>query len=88
MNPFHVFDTYARTAAGRILHFDVVLKDKDPPQALAAARAWLASIGEPNAEVNAENCVFCHSLTSVPEDMRDALETQGYAIYKLEGCPK
>lgn len=82
----HVFDTYAKTAKGRIMHFDVVLDSKDPELALKYAKQWLASIGEAEAAVNQSNCVFCHSAEA-PHELRQQIDAQGYAIYKLEGCP-
>ncbi|CAL1239542.1 DUF2024 family protein [Candidatus Methylocalor cossyra] len=88
MGPIYVFDTYAKNAAGRILHFDVVLLEKDPDQALRCAREWLKSIGEDGATVDARNCTYCHSETTVPPEMADEIRTRGYAIYKLEGCPR
>ncbi|WP_394752966.1 DUF2024 family protein [Crenothrix sp.] len=87
MSVSHVFDTYAKTAQGRIMHFDVVLDDKDPVKALACAKAWLDTIGIQDAVVTQENCVFCHS-TEAPPALRKQIDSQGYAIYKLEGCPK
>jgi hypothetical protein len=88
MHQIHVFDTYAKSQSGRIMHFDVVTAEKDPAKALAFARRWLHSIGEENAAVNQENCCYCHSEQGAPEEMLKAIETCGYAIYKLEGCPK
>ena len=82
----HVFDTYAKTAKGRIMHFDVVLDSKDQEQAMKYARQWLESIGEADATVNQSNCLFCHSAEAPPE-LRQQIDTRGYAIYKLEGCP-
>ncbi|MCL7422676.1 MAG: DUF2024 family protein [Methylobacter sp.] len=83
----HVFDTYAKTDKGRIMHFDVVLDEKDSEKALNYAKEWLKSIGQENATVTQENCCFCHS-TEAPADLRQQIDRQGYAIYKLEGCPK
>ncbi|MEN8260157.1 MAG: DUF2024 family protein [Pseudomonadota bacterium] len=57
----HVFGTYARTAKGRTMDFDVILDDKDPGKALQCAREWLESIGEGDANVSRGNCCFCHS---------------------------
>jgi Domain of unknown function (DUF2024) len=37
MSQSHVFDTYAKTAQGRIMHFDVVLDEKDAAKALGYA---------------------------------------------------
>ncbi|PKM11803.1 MAG: DUF2024 domain-containing protein [Gammaproteobacteria bacterium HGW-Gammaproteobacteria-3] len=82
----HVYDTYAKTAKGRIMHFDVVLDDQDQHQAITYARQWLASIGEGDAVINQTQCVFCHSCDAPPE-LRQQIDNQGYAIYKLEGCP-
>lgn len=88
MPNIHVFDTYARSPSGRILHFDVVIPDKDPTKALASARDWLRSIGEEDAVVNQENCCYCHSEQAAPTHMAKEIAARGYAIYKLEGCPK
>ena len=86
MKTSHVFDTYAKTSKGRILHFDVLLDDKDVDKALAYARIWLKSIGEEQAVVTQKNCIFCHSA-EVSAEFRKQIDEQGYAIYKLEGCP-
>jgi Domain of unknown function (DUF2024) len=83
----HVFDTHATTAKGKTMHFDVVLDERDAAKALEYAKAWLVSIGESNATLDQRNCLFCHSAEA-PADLRAQIEIQGYAIYKLEGCPK
>jgi hypothetical protein len=83
----HVYDTYAKSSSGRIMHFDVVLDEQDQNKALSYAKAWLTSIGHPEATVTQENCSFCHS-TEAPTAMRKQIDELGYAIYKLEGCPK
>ncbi|BBL71533.1 DUF2024 family protein [Methylogaea oryzae] len=83
----HVFDTYARCANGRIMHFDVVTLQREQPKALEYARQWLRSIGEESAVVNAESCAYCHSEATAPQTMLDDIIAQGYAIYKMEGCP-
>ncbi|MBK8816109.1 MAG: DUF2024 family protein [Methylococcaceae bacterium] len=83
----HVFDTYVKTAQGRIMHFDVVLDEQDQAKALQYAKEWLTSIGHPDAVVTQENCAFCHSAEAPPE-LRQQIENQGYGIFKLEGCPK
>ena len=38
MSISHVFDTYAKTAQGRIMHFDVVLDEKNAAKALGTLR--------------------------------------------------
>ena len=83
----HVYDTYAKTSKGLIMHFDVVLDEQDQTKALAYARNWLESIGYADATVTQENCCFCHSAEAPPE-LRKQINEQGYGIYKLEGCPR
>jgi len=87
MSISHVFDTYAKTAQNKTLHFNVVLNEQDQQKALAYAKHWLASIGLDNAEVTPENCYFYHSIEA-PAALRVDINRQGYAIYKMEGCPK
>ena len=87
MSQSHVSDTYPKTAQGRIMRFDVVLDEKNSAKALDYAKAWLESIGLHDAVVTQENCVFCPSAETRP-DLRTQIDSQGYGIYKLEGCPK
>jgi hypothetical protein len=87
MSLSHVFDTYAKTTEGKTLHFDVILDEQDPQKALEYAQKWLQSIGQANATVTSGNCYFCHSIEASAE-LKAQIDTQGYAIYKLEGCPK
>ncbi len=83
----HVFDTYAKTAQGKKLHFNVILDEEDQQKALSCARQWLVSIDLEDAVVTPENCYFYHSLEA-PADIRADIDKKGYAIYKMEGCPK
>ncbi len=83
----HVYYTYAKAATGRIMHFDVILDVQGHDKALYYAKEWLASIGHADAVVSQENCSFCHSAEAPPE-LREQIDSQGYAIYKLEGCPR
>lgn len=83
----HIFDTYATTAKGKIMHFDVVLDKQDAEKALACAKHWLNSIGEGDAVVNSRTCLFCHRAQA-SANLRTEIDSQGYGIYKLEGCPK
>ena len=83
----YVFDTYAKTGKGQIMHFDVVPDEQNQQKALNYAKQWLKSIGLEDAAVASENCFFCHSVEA-PAELRQQINVQGYAIYKLEGCPK
>ena len=83
----HVFDSYAKTAENQKLHFNGVLDEEDQQQAMRYAKHWLASIGLDDAVVTPQYCYFYHSLET-PAALRAEIERQGYAIYKMEGCPK
>jgi len=83
----HVFDTYAKTAQGKKLHFNVILDEEDQQKALSCAKQWLAGIGLEDAVVTPENCYFYHSVEA-SADMKADIDKKGYAIYKMEGCPK
>jgi hypothetical protein len=87
MKESHVYDTYAKTIQGRIMHFDVVMDEKNSVKALENAKHWLTVIGYPDSVVTQENCVYCHSAEAPPE-LREQIDSQGYAIIKMEGCPK
>lgn len=82
-----VFDTHAKTRQGKSMRFYLVIDEHDPQKALHYAREWLKTIGHEDAAVGSENCYFCHSVEA-PAALREQIDAQGYAIYKLEGCPK
>ena len=86
MTQLHVFDTYAKTTQGRLMHFDVILDEKNTDKALRYAKEWLVSVGFQDAIVTQDNCLFCHSVETSPEWQKQ-IDQQGYAIYKMEGCP-
>ncbi|SFI20942.1 DUF2024 family protein [Nitrosomonas sp. Nm34] len=81
----HVYDTYVRAKDGHIMHFDVFTSVKDEEKAVEYAKQWLASIGEEDAVVTNKECRFCHSQ-SAPDDVVEAINKDGYFIYKMEGC--
>lgn len=87
MSISHVFDTYAKTAQHKTLHFNVILDEQDQQKALAYAKHWLATIGFDDAEVTSGNCYLYHSIET-PAVFRSDIDRQGYAVYKMEGCPK
>jgi hypothetical protein len=74
-------------ADGQRMHFDIL-----PPAGSAEdlensyALQWLRSIAiEPEA-VSQEQCRFCHSESTTPEQQR-SIHTQGFAVIQMEGCP-
>jgi hypothetical protein len=81
----HVYDTYVKAKDGHVMHFDVFTAVKDEKQAIEYAKQWLASIGEDDAVVTSRECRFCHSQ-GAPADVIEAINKEGYFIYKMEGC--
>ncbi|CAG1022724.1 hypothetical protein DOJK_01854 [Patescibacteria group bacterium] len=88
MPNFYVFDTYAKSAKGKIIHFDVILEEQNQQKAMEYAQTWLDSMGINDATINSNNCFFCHSVQELPIELAAEISDRGYAIYKLEGCPK
>ena len=86
MTVSHVYDTYAKTANGQIVHFDVIIDEKNQEKAMGHAKQWLENIGLENASVEQNSCTFCHSTEALPE-LRRQIDSRGYGIVKLEGCP-
>jgi len=82
-----VYDTYARSKDGAIVHFDVFLPENNDAKALAFARAWLTSIGEDGSKLTQERCRFCHTESAIAE-VSLMIETHGYFILQMEGCPE
>lgn len=81
----HVYDTYVKAKDGHIMHFDVFTAVRDEKKAIEYAKQWLASIGEGDAVVTSKECRFCHSQ-GAPADVIEAINKNGYFIYKMEGC--
>ena len=81
----HVYDTYVKAKDGHTMHFDVFTAVKDDKKAVEYAKQWLTSIGEGDATVTSRECSFCHSQ-SAPSNVADAINKDGYFIYKMEGC--
>lgn len=85
-----VYDTYARTQDGHRIHFDVFLPAgggaRNDGVAAAIARRWLGSIGLNPDRTELEQCRYCHSEAVNPE-VRTQLESQGWFVLPMEGCP-
>lgn len=81
----HVYDTYVTAKDGHTMHFDVFMSEKDDQKAVTFAKTWLTSIGEGDAIVSSNECRFCHSQQA-PDQVIGSINSQGYFIYKMEGC--
>ncbi len=83
----HVYDTYVKAKDGHIMHFDVFTAVKDDQKAIEYAKEWLSSINEGEAAVTTKECRFCHTDSrGMPQEVVDAINQNGYYIYKMEGC--
>lgn len=85
---YFVYDCYATSKQGRILHFNVVCTQEDQSLALVYSHAWLKEIEIEDASLKAKNCNLCHRLDEIPHPMALDVSAKGFAIYPLEGCPK
>ncbi|MEZ5814535.1 MAG: DUF2024 family protein [Alphaproteobacteria bacterium] len=83
-----VYDTYAQSAQGRMIHFDVLVPSgTSADQAFAYAKAWLEEIGENAQGLDQSRCNFCHVERARPHVQND-IQKQGYHILQMEGCPQ
>lgn len=82
-----VYDAYARMTDGRLMHFDVFVKQGTSADvALRHGRDWLTSLGENPASLEQSRCRFCHTEVANPQVQR-TVEDQGFFILQMEGCP-
>lgn len=82
-----VYDTYAKSKDGHVIHFDVfVAQGTDAGVAFSYAKAWLDSIGENGESLEQNRCRFCHSENAHPA-VEKAISEQGHFILQMEGCP-
>jgi hypothetical protein len=83
-----VYDTYATTANGSTVHFDVFLKSGEhKDKALEYAALFLDEIGERTGNITLDRCNFCHSEIANPAVIK-AVELNGHFIFRMGGCPK
>ncbi len=80
-----VYDTYATTAQGSMIHFDVLLPTgENRDKALAYANDFLNEIGESTNAVKVAHCNYCHTAMANPY-VQKQVETDGYFILRMEG---
>ncbi len=83
-----VYDTYANSKNGHIIHFDVLIPSGEGKEkAVKFAGEFLKTIGESANALKQERCNFCHS-ESANDEIQNSIEKQGYFILQMEGCPK
>jgi hypothetical protein len=82
-----VYDTYATSAKGAMIHFDVLVPmGTSAETAFKFAREWLDQVGMGDAELEQTRCNFCHSENAGARVIID-VEQDGYHIIRMEGCP-
>lgn len=82
-----VYDTYARSAKGQVIHFDVLVeKGAGADVAFKYAQDWLKEIGENPAGLEQSRCNFCHSENAHPV-VEKSVRKKGHFILQMEGCP-
>ena len=82
-----VFDSYAKTMDGRLMHFDIFVPSGTSPEiALQHGKDWLKSLGENPIGLEQARCSFCHTEVANPEVQR-TVENKGFFILQMEGCP-
>jgi hypothetical protein len=82
-----VFDSYSQSKSGQLMHFDILVpKGTAKEDALSYGRDWLNKIGEESEGLAAARCNYCHSEMADPA-VTTEINTQGYYILKMQGCP-
>ena len=82
-----VYDTYVTKKDTRVMHFDIIVRADTPEEkAIEYGKKYLESVGEGDQRMTQEECQFCHIQEAPPVVAKD-IETSGYYIQKMEGCP-
>ncbi len=82
-----VYDTYANSKKGHVIHFDVLLPSGDGKEkAVKFAQEFLQEIGEGAESLKQERCNLCHSEFADP-NLEKHIKKHGYFILQMEGCP-
>lgn len=82
-----VYEPYARSKTGKVMHFDVFVKTgTTEDKAFEYGRKWLTEIGESADNLTQSNCNFCHSEMANPV-VQKTIQQDGYFILEMENCP-
>ena len=82
-----VWDTYVKKKSGDVMHFDIIVPEEvsNEDAVYKYGREFLIAEGEGKAQLSMKECRFCHSQ-GAPADVIQAINKEGYFIYKMEGC--
>ncbi len=83
-----VWDTYVRSKQGYTLHFDIIVPAEvsDADTVFRIGAEYLANRGEEAANLESEQCRFCH-VEEPTAKMQEAIQRQGYYVLEMEDIP-
>ena len=83
-----VYDTYATSKNGNMIHFDVFVEHGAlGSRAFNYAKQFIKEIGEDENALTQSRCNFCHTEVARPH-IQETIRREGYYILQMEGCPK
>jgi Domain of unknown function (DUF2024) len=83
-----VFDTYVPKKDGGIMHFDILVDDRqkdDKERVFTFGAIYLAQKGQSGQRISTNECQFCH-IETAPTHVVEAITKQGYYILEMQGC--
>lgn len=82
-----IWDTYARRADGKTMHFDIVVDGRlsDAEKVLEFGRLYLRSKPFKTKELRSHECSFCH-IEQVSNETSIAIEKKGFSIIEMDNC--
>lgn len=84
MMKVQIWDSYALSDSGRVLHFDIVVAESttDTQTILQFGKAYLKEIGFTGPDLNTSRCQFCH-VEEPSEEMIRNIKDKSYDIIDL-----
>lgn len=83
-----VFDSYAKSKSGHLMHFDVLVRSGTSQEtAFEYGQSWLVEIGEEATGLEINRCNFCHTEQAAPF-VENSIAEKGYFILQMQGCPE
>ncbi|MEZ5307986.1 MAG: DUF2024 family protein [Pyrinomonadaceae bacterium] len=82
-----VFDTYVTRTDGRLMHFDILVRDDemDLEKVYGFGEKFLAEKGQTGQVITTKECRFCHIEEASPEIGR-SINERGFHIIEMENC--
>lgn len=80
-----IYDTHVHTKDS-YYHFDVVVIEKTQEEVESYAKKYLDEIGVEFTTIEQNRCLFCHEEIA-DESVVKNIQTNGYYIIPMQGCP-